>query len=187
MRDADQIDGGFGDTSSVAAILANTPVKRRPTIASALDPRSRTDALAGWCVQLRQHLPRGPRCQPRPQPPATPTTWLVSSAAFAMAAPLAALASAFDAPSAPTPTATMAAASNARIWFSCFWPTRSAARQIRRTPADPPVTRASAARTTARVDCHSRLNVRKLLGNAQACIRCGKASGAAGGGWSRST
>ena len=29
-----------------------------------------------------------PRCQPRPQPPATATTWLVSSAAFTMAAPL---------------------------------------------------------------------------------------------------
>jgi hypothetical protein len=121
LRYADQIDGGCGDTRSVAAILANTPVKRRPTIASALDGRSRTDALAGWCVQLRQHLPRGPRCQPRPQPPAAATTWLVSSAAFAMAAPLAALASAFDAPSAPTPTATMAAASNARIWLLLFW------------------------------------------------------------------
>jgi hypothetical protein len=106
--------------SSVAAILANAPVKRRPTIASALDGWSRTDALAGWCVQLRQHLPRGPRCQPRPQPPAAVTTWLVSSAAFAMAAPLAALASAFDAPSAPIPTATMAAASSARIWFLLF-------------------------------------------------------------------
>jgi hypothetical protein len=102
----------------VAAILANTPVKRRPTIASALD--AGTDALAGWCVQLRQHRPRGPRCQPRPQPPAAATTWLVSSAAFAMAAPLAALASAFDAPSALIPTATMAAASNARIWLLLF-------------------------------------------------------------------
>src|SRR5262245_41351515 len=36
---------------------------------------------------------------------------------------------------------------------------RSAARQTRRTPADPPVIRASAARSTARVDCHSRLDV----------------------------
>jgi hypothetical protein len=74
--------------------------------------------------------------------------------------------------------------------FSCFWPTRSAARQIRRTPADPPATRASAARSTARVDCHSRLNVRKLLGDAPACIRCEKARaarGAVGGGWSRLT
>jgi hypothetical protein len=37
-----------------------------------------------------------------------------------MAAPLAALASAFDAPSALIPTATMAAASNARILFLLF-------------------------------------------------------------------
>src|SRR5215470_8235363 len=41
------------------------------------------------------------------------------------------------------------------------------ARQVRRTPADPPVTRAGAARSTPCVDCHGRLNVRKLLGNAQ--------------------
>ena len=92
----------------------------RCRIASVLDGRSRTDALAGWCVQLRRHPPRGPRCQPRPQPPATATTWLVSSTALAMAAPLAGLASAFDALSAPTPTATMAAASNARIWLLLF-------------------------------------------------------------------
>src|SRR5215813_13577790 len=107
-------------TQAQLRLLANTPVQRWPTITLVLDPGSRTEALAGCCVQLRRHPPRGPRCQPRPQPPATATTWLVSSAAFAMAAPLAALASAFDAPSAPTPTATMAAASNARIWLSCF-------------------------------------------------------------------
>src|SRR5262249_51547193 len=53
-------------------------------------------------------------------PPAAATTWLVSSAAFIMAAPLAGLANAFDAPSAPTPTATMAAASIARIWLLLF-------------------------------------------------------------------
>src|SRR5215831_9293412 len=87
----------------------------RHRIESVLDLRSRTEALANYCVQLRRHPPRGPRCQPRPQPPATATTWLVSSAAFTMAAPLAGLASAFDAPSTPIPTATMAAASNARI------------------------------------------------------------------------
>src|SRR5215813_10537548 len=39
---------------------------------------------------------------------------------FIMAAPLARLANAFDAPSAPTPTATMAAASIARIWLLLF-------------------------------------------------------------------
>src|SRR5262245_55441852 len=120
LRDVDWIGGGFGDTSWVAAILANTQVRRRPTITSALDPLSRTDAFAGCRVQLRRHPPRGPRCQPRPQPPAAATTWLVSSAAFIMAAPLAGLANAFDAPSAPTPTATMAAASIARIWLLLF-------------------------------------------------------------------
>src|SRR6516225_2826883 len=75
-----------------AATLANTPVKCPPTITAVLDPRSRTDAFADFCVQLRRHPPRGPRCQPRPQPPATATT----------------------------PTATMAAASNARIWLLLF-------------------------------------------------------------------
>ena len=164
MRDADQIDGGCGDTSSVAAILANTPVKRRPTIASALDPRSRTDALAGWCVQLRQHLPppsqwlrHWQRWQARSMRPAHPLPrrqWQ-QQVMLAFGSPV------FDRHARP--------------------------RQIRRTPADPPVTRAGAARSTARVDCHSRLNVRKLLGDAQACIRCGKASSAAGGGWSRLT
>src|SRR5262245_57789098 len=93
------------------------PQMRRIRIESVLDLRSRTDALANYCVQLRRHPPRGPRCQPRPQPPATATTWLVSSAAFTMAAPLAGLASALDALSVPSPTATMTAASMARIWF----------------------------------------------------------------------
>src|SRR5262249_26809984 len=110
-----EMPGQGGD--ALSARMRRICADCRHRIESVLELRSRTDALAGYCVQFRRHPRRGPRCQPRPQPPATATTWLVSSAAFTMAAPLAGLASALDAPSAPSPTATMTAASMARIWL----------------------------------------------------------------------
>jgi hypothetical protein len=56
----------------------------------------------------------------RPAVPAATTTAGHRDNLARLVGRLAGLASAFDAPSAPTPTATMAAASNARIWLLLF-------------------------------------------------------------------